>query len=192
MAQHPEPGPGGVRTSGSAPAQEPRPAAPAGPEAAAGATHAELAAQVAELAARVVELEDRWRRALAEADNVRKRCARDMERQRAEEQVRVAAAWLPVLDNLDLALTHADADPGTLVEGIRAVRDQGVDVLARLGFPRREDLGESFDPARHEAVTTVVDENAPPGTVVHVVRPGYGDAERLLRPAGMVVAARAP
>jgi molecular chaperone GrpE len=47
-----------------------------------------------------------------------------------------------------------------------------------------------FDPARHEAVGTVVDDEAPAGTVVHVARPGYGPDERLLRPAGVVVSTR--
>ena len=60
--------------------------------------------------------------------------------------------WLPVLDNLDLALAHAGADPGAIIDGVRAVRDQARAVLQRLGFPRRDDLGAVFDPARHEAV----------------------------------------
>ena len=64
----------------------------------------------------------------------------------------MAAEWLPVLDNLDLALAHAAADPAAIIEGVRAVRDQAVGVLARLGFPRRDDLGANFDPARHEAI----------------------------------------
>ena len=49
----------------------------------------------------------------------------------------------------------------------------------------------AFDPARHEAVATVPDPKAPPGTVVHVVRPGYGEDERQLRLAAVVVATRA-
>ncbi|MGA8519538.1 MAG: nucleotide exchange factor GrpE, partial [Pseudonocardiaceae bacterium] len=65
---------------------------------------------------RVGALEDRLRRALADLANVRKRHARELERQRAAEEQRVAAAWLPVLDNLDLALDHADADPSSIIE----------------------------------------------------------------------------
>jgi molecular chaperone GrpE len=138
--------------------------------------------------ARLADLEHRYRRALADFDNYRKRVARDAERQRAEEQARVAAQWLPVLDNLDRALEHAGSDPGAIVEGVRAVRDEAVALLARLGFPRRSDVGEPFDPARHEAVATVPDAAGRAGTVVQVVRPGYGDAERQLRPAAVVVA----
>src|SRR6266576_1189016 len=102
----------------------------------------------AELQARVAELEDLWRRALADLDNLRKRMARDRDQLRAEERARVAAEWLPIVDNLELALDHAQADPQTIIDGVRFVRDQAIGLLDRLGFPRRDDLGAKFDPAR--------------------------------------------
>jgi molecular chaperone GrpE len=142
---------------------------------------------------RITELEDLWRRAVADLDNYRKRVARDMERQRDEERSRVAVEWLPVLDNLDRALEAIEApnaDPNAVAEGVRAVRDQALSVLARLGYPRRNDIGQQFDPSRHEAVGSVQDDDAPAGTVVRVVRPGYGSDERLLRPASVLVSAR--
>lgn len=143
-----------------------------------------------ELEAQVAELEDRWRRTLADLDNLRKRLGREIERARAEERARVAAEWLPVIDNLELALNHAAADPSAIIEGVQAVRDQAAAILGRLGFPRREKVGEPFDPARHEAVATVTDPDVPPGTVVRVVRPGYGEGEQQLRPEAVVVATR--
>ena len=77
------------------------------------------------------------------------------------------------------------------MRGIEAVREQALAILARLGYPRRTDVGAEFDPARHEAVATLPDAEATPGTVLHVVRPGYGDDEHQLRPASVVVATRA-
>jgi molecular chaperone GrpE len=68
------------------------------------------------------------------------------------------------------------------------VLDQALAVMARLGFPRREDVGEAFDPARHQAVSTLADTEERPGTVVHVVRPRYGQGDQQLRPASVVVA----
>ena len=150
---------------------------------------AELQEQVAGLEGQVAELEDRWRRALAEADNLRKRYERESAQQRARERAQVAAAWLPVLDHLELALAHATADPAAIIEGVRGVRDQALAVLAGLGFPRREDDGTTFDPALHEAVAAVPAAHVPAGTVLDVVRPGYGEGERQLRPAAVVVAA---
>jgi molecular chaperone GrpE len=141
-------------------------------------------------AAAIATLEDRLRRALADLDNLRKRHARELDRERAAAANRVAAAWLPVLDNLDLALGHADADPSTIIEGVRAVRDQALAVLADLGFSRYDEVGVPFDPARHEVVNVVDDSEAEPGTVVRVLRPGYGTAERQLRPGAVTVAGR--
>jgi molecular chaperone GrpE len=137
--------------------------------------------------AKLADLEDRWRRALADLDNLRKRYARELERERATERARVAASWLPVLDNLELALGHAGADASQIVEGVRAIRDQAVEALARLGYPRREEVGVPFDPSRHEVVTVVDESDAPPGTVVQVLRPGYGEDDHQLRPMAVAV-----
>nr|WP_018500915.1 nucleotide exchange factor GrpE [Parafrankia discariae] len=141
----------------------------------------------AALAARIEELTARWRQTLADLDNQRKWCAREVEREREAERERAATAWLPVLDHLELALTHAGADPESILTGVRAVRDQAVDVLARLGYPRHDEVGVPFDPARHDVVSLVDEPGKPPGTVVAVVRPGYGDAGRQLRPVGVAV-----
>jgi molecular chaperone GrpE len=141
-----------------------------------------------ELRAQLAQMEDRWRRALADFDNLRKRAARESAQQRDDERAAVAARWLPVLDNLELALQHAAADPASIVSGVQAVYEQALSVLADLGFPRRSDVNEPFDPSRHEAVATMPDAGAKPGTVLHVVRPGYGSDERPLRPAAVIVA----
>jgi molecular chaperone GrpE len=151
----------------------------------------EAASAVPELRERIAELDDLWLRAVADLDNQRKRFARDLERERERERERVSAEWLAILDNLERALEHANADPPAMLDGIRAIRDQAVDVLTRLGFPRREDVGETFDPVRHSAVATRTDTDAPPGTVVEVLQPGYGDSEHQLRPALVVVAQKA-
>jgi molecular chaperone GrpE len=145
----------------------------------------ETATQVDEAAAAALAgLEDRWRRAVADLDNLRKRYARELERERA----RVAAQFLPVVDNLDRALAHAGGDPGAIVEGVRAVREEALAALTRLGFPRYEEVGVPFDPNRHEAARVVESDEAPAGTVVEVLRPGYGRDDRWLRPAAVAVA----
>jgi len=139
-----------------------------------------------------IDYEDRWRRAVADLDNVRKRQARDLVQERAAERARVAAAFLPVLDTIDMALAHAEADPNTIVAGVRAVLDQALAVLSGLGYPRQDDVGVPFDPLRHEVVAVVSPEEAgqPAGAVAAVLRPGYGEPERQLRPAAVTVADR--
>jgi molecular chaperone GrpE len=142
---------------------------------------------VADQAARIAELEDSRLRALADLDNLRKRCAAQVLRAEEEARATVARQWLPVIDSLDLALAHATSDPATIIDGIEAVREQALGVLARLGFPRRDDRGARFDPARHEAVATRPDPGAEADLVAEVVRPGYGEGDRQLRPAQVVV-----
>src|SRR5689334_13242608 len=90
---------------------------------------------VAQLQLQVADLEDRWRRALAEVDNTRKRYARDLQQRLLDERARLAAAWLPVLDSLEMALAHAEADPSSIISGVQAVRDQALGILERLGYP---------------------------------------------------------
>jgi molecular chaperone GrpE len=139
-----------------------------------------------EVEQRAADLEDHLRRALADLDNLRKRFDREVARERAAERARAAGLWLPVVDDLERALEHAGADAATIVEGVSAVRDQALRVLEQLGYRRFDDLGELFDPLRDEAVSAV-DVDAPPGTVVATVRPGYGTQETILRPAAVVV-----
>jgi molecular chaperone GrpE len=167
---------------------QPRPTVPAeDPNAATHAAGDEAAS--ARVGREVAELEDRWRRALAEADNVRKRLERQIVDQVRAERARTAAAFLPVLDNLELALRHAKADPVSIVVGVEAVREQAVDVLRALGYQRIEPVGERFDPARHEAARVVEADGVEPGTVTDVLRPGYVDAEGTpVRPAVVAVA----
>jgi len=138
------------------------------------------------------ELEDRWRRALADLDNLRKRYARELGRERAAERELVTAAFLPVLDTIDRALEHAGADPHSIIEGVRSLREQALAVVEGLGFRREDDIGVPFDPARHEVVGVVDADGSgtEPGSVAAVLRPGYGAPGHQLRPAAVTVAQR--
>jgi molecular chaperone GrpE len=138
----------------------------------------------------VAELDDRWRRAVAELDNTRKRFEGQLAQTARGERARTAAAFLPVLDNLELALRHADAEPAAIVAGVRAVHTQATEVLAGLGYQRIVPVGERFDPARHDAARTVpAGDGVEAGTVVEVHRAGYLDpAGTLVRPAVVTVA----
>jgi molecular chaperone GrpE len=166
------------------------PVAEAGGEAAppAHAAAADAAAAIADLRQQAAAAEDERLRALADVANVRRRCAEQVGRAQAEATARVAAQWLPVVDNLERALEFSAEDPAAIVEGIQAVRDQALGVLAALDFPRRDDIGAPFDPARHEAVAVRADAGVPAGTVIDTTRPAYGEGDRQLRPAQVVVA----
>ncbi|MCW2573132.1 MAG: grpE 1 [Frankiales bacterium] len=138
----------------------------------------------------VAEYEDRWRRCMADVDNLRKRYTRELAREREQEHARATAAWLPLLDNLERALAHGMAHPNSLLEGVAAVREQALGVLEQLGYPRDDEEGIPFDPARHDVVEVVEAPDVDPDTVVRVLRPGYGRDLRQLRPAAVAVSKR--
>ncbi|MFI8326845.1 nucleotide exchange factor GrpE [Streptomyces sp. NPDC085529] len=138
----------------------------------------------------VEELRDRWQRAVAETENLRKRHERQLEDARGAERDRVTAAWLPVVDHLELALQHSAADPRAIVPGVEAVCQQAFAVLAQLGYRRIAEVGEPFDPRLHEAAQVREDPAAPQGGIVQVLRSGYDSDRGLLRPAVVSVAAR--
>src|SRR5262249_7010515 len=127
----------------------------------------------ADVEARLAEAEAQRLRALAAWDNLRRRCPAQVEGAEVDARPEVAGQGLPVVDNLERALEHAAADPRTIVEGIQAVRQQALGVLASLGFSRRDDTGATFDPARHDAVAAPYHPPPPPPPIPHVPRPPH-------------------
>jgi molecular chaperone GrpE len=140
--------------------------------------------------AELAKVEHRWRRAAADLDNLRKRYARELDRERTTERSRVAGAWLPVVDNLERAIAHTGDQSDAVVEGVRSILGQALQVLEQLGYPRDAQAGVPFDPQRHEVVSVVEHGDSAPGTVVEVLRPGYGQGSSQLRPAAVVVSRR--
>src|SRR5260370_28288950 len=89
----------------------------------------------------LAKLEDRWRRAVADLDNLRKRYARELDRERATERSRVAGAWLPIVDNLERAISHAGDQSDAVLDGLRGILAQAIQVLEQLGYPRDAEAG---------------------------------------------------
>ena len=148
----------------------------------------EAVAAQAEPDPELARLEDRWRRAMADLDNLRKRYARELDRERNNERSRVASAWLPIVDDLERALSYEGSS--AVAEGVRTILQQAVQVLEQLGYPRDAETGMPFDPERHEVVGVVEHPDSEPGTVVDVLRAGYGQGSNQLRPAAVVVSRR--
>ncbi|HEX7300203.1 MAG TPA: nucleotide exchange factor GrpE [Solirubrobacteraceae bacterium] len=140
------------------------------------------------LADEVARLDDRYKRALADLDNYRKRSAREVERRGEELRDRLIGEWLEVVDSVERALRMQP--DGALHEGLRAVLDQIESVLARQGVQRIGAVGERFDPERHEAIEVRPTDEVEDRTVLDVVRSGFAVRGRILRPAQVVVARR--
>ena len=127
-------------------------------------------------------------RTQADFENYRKRVARESASAQARGVASLAKELLPALDNLDRAL-EAAAQDDPLLEGVRLVRSELKDALARVGVECFSPVGEPFDPALHEAMATTgpAADGADSGTVVEVYQPGYRLGASIIRPARVLV-----
>ena len=149
----------------------------------------ELAAKTEEAAGNY----DKYLRERAELENVRKRLQRDKVEALRFANEGLARDLLPVVDNLERAVEHAEAggDGQPLLEGVRLVLRSALDVLERYGVKRIDAVGDVFDPNRHEAIARVPDGDVEPNRVVRQFLPGYFLHDRLLRAAQVGVSTRA-
>jgi len=141
----------------------------------------------------VAELKDRWLRALAEMDNVRRAARIECEQARRYGATPLLQGLLGVLDNLQRALAAPPAgiDPDWLA-GLRLIERQLMDTLAANDvLPVPAEKGQRFDPTVHRAIMEQESDEVDPGTILAVAVPGYRLHDRLLREAQVVVA-RAP
>lgn len=163
---------------------------PPGPEPAADAAAPEegAGARVAAVEAERDEMRDRWMRALAEAENVRKRADRD--RREAEQYggKRIARDLLPVFDNLSRALDAVTeeqrAAAGALIEGVELTQKELMAVFGRHGVTViAPEVGDRFDPELHEAMFEAPVPGTRKGEIIQVSAAGFQLHGRLLRPA---------
>jgi molecular chaperone GrpE len=130
----------------------------------------------------------------ADFDNYRKRMAREQEDAVKRAGQRIITEVLPVLDNLERAVAHAEeaGEPSDLTDGVRMVLQQMLDVFAKEGVERIAPEGEPFDPNEHQAVGQAERDDVPEGTCVDMYQCGYRMHGRVLRPAAVVVSTGGP
>ena len=153
------------------------------------------AEQLAELKERAAKADEHWDRLLrtaADFENFKKRVAREKQEAIKFANEGLLTKLLPVLDNLDLAVTAAQsATPEAnqaLHEGVNMVSRQLKGVLAEAGLEEVDAAGKQFDPHLHEAVSQQETPEVPQEHVVQQLRKGYRLRGRLLRPATVIVA----
>jgi molecular chaperone GrpE len=138
------------------------------------------------------------KRTRADFENYRKRVARETEEALARGKAELAAELVPILDNLEQALTAVGIDPGAALAGEVShdgALEQGVlltyrelhATLTRAGIEAYDPAGERFDPTWHEALQTRAEEGTDPGTVLEVLQKGYRLDGRVIRAARVVV-----
>ena len=136
---------------------------------------------------RLKDTHDRLLRTAAEFDNFKKRAAKEKEDIQRFGIERLLKDFLPVMDNLERALDHAEQhDPKQVIEGVRLVQKLFETTLAKHGVVGFSALGKPFDPSLHEALMQQ-ESDEPAGTVVSEMAKGYKLNDRLVRPAAVVV-----
>lgn len=187
-------------TAGGAPAEMPVDPSDTTPDTrSAPDTVVELQRLVELLQTEKADLQDKQLRALAEAQNVRRRAQQDVERERKFGIERFAKDVLSVADNLGRALSALPADieavdPAlrNVIVGVQATERELLSVLERHGVSRVESLGKPFNAEFHQAMMEVEDSSVPAGTVVQEMIPAYLIAGRLLRAAMVAVSKGGP
>ncbi len=145
--------------------------------------------KIAELEGKNQELEEALLRAKAELDNARKRAAKDVQSAHKFGTEKFVKEILPLKDSLELGVASAEegAEISAVKEGFTLTLKMFSDALGRLEVKELDPIGESFDPEKHQAMTTEYVEGKPSGVVVKVFQKGYLLHERLVRPALVVV-----
>ena len=143
----------------------------------------------ADLETELAEARGRALRAQAELENFRKRIRRDMEEERRYASLPLIRDLLPVIDNLDRALSavEADNDASGLREGVQMVARQLQAVLEQHDCQVIDAIGLSFDPMCHEAIAEQPSDEHPAGTVMEVAQVGYRIHDRVIRPTQVIV-----
>ena len=150
----------------------------------------ELEATIAAKTQEIQQLLTKYRGASEEFEQARARLRKELSKDVERGRRSMLVSFLEILDNLDRALEAAAGRPDDpFVQGVSLVRQQFLSTLEGFGVTRLDPLGQPFNPARHEAVSTVaVTAAAPSGVIYGVVRPGYLIGDEVLRPAQVAVA----
>jgi molecular chaperone GrpE len=153
---------------------------------------------IAALNAENMDLKDRLLRALAEAENVRRRGERERADATQYAVTKFARDMLTIADNFARALSHlpqavrdaADPQVKAVIDGVEATERQLLQNLQTHDIKQIDTSDGKFDPNFHQAVAEVP--GSPPGSIVNVVQTGYTIGDRLLRPAMVTVARKEP
>ncbi|THD74591.1 MAG: nucleotide exchange factor GrpE [Phenylobacterium sp.] len=158
---------------------------------------AEAGGDIEALKAENTALKDQMLRYAAEADNTRRRAEREANDARAYAIQKFARDLLGVADNLSRALAHEPADTGdaavkNFVVGVEMTEKELQAAFERNGLKKIHPAkGDKFDPHQHQAMMELAETEVAPGAVVEVMQSGYELLGRLVRPAMVVVAAKA-
>ncbi|MEW5768102.1 MAG: nucleotide exchange factor GrpE [bacterium] len=130
---------------------------------------------------------DHLKRLKAEFENFKKRMIREKEQFLKLANEGLILELLPVMDNFERAINHGEDNSEGLLEGMKLIKKQWDDVLAKRGLSRMEVVGQKFDPTKHEAMLHMESEEHPEEHITEELISGYQLNDKVLRPAKVVV-----
>ena len=131
---------------------------------------------------------ENYLRLAAEYDNFRKRTQREKEAIADDVKANTVAQLLPVIDNIERALSFDEADDADIRKGIEMVRNQAVTIFDKLGIASFCEVGDVFDPNLHNCIGMAAVDGFESGQITMVIQKGYKLGEKVIRPAMVQVA----
>jgi molecular chaperone GrpE len=152
-------------------------------------TKQELLKKLSETQEQVQNTYDLYVRTYAEMENIKRRGIKEREELAKYANESLIKEILPVIDNLEKAISHAkdDENSSALIEGLELTRDGLMRTLEKAGLEKVEAMGKPFDPNFHEAVSQQRDDTIAPGHVMIELQKGYALNGRLIRPSTVVI-----
>ena len=163
----------------------------------AGETDAEMAAELEQLQAENKKLKEDFLRAFADAENIKKRCAQEIEKNNKYAISSFAKSLLTVADNLHRAIEAVNQNENkenceALLKGVELTENELQKVFGKFGIAKMESLNKIFDPNFHQVIQEVEDPSKPVGTIIAELQTGYMINDRILREAMVVVTKGGP
>ncbi|WP_435236923.1 nucleotide exchange factor GrpE [Psychromonas sp. PT13] len=151
---------------------------------------AELSRKLAIAEQKIKDQQDSVIRAKAEMENVRRRATQDVEKAHKFALDKFAEGLLPVIDSMELAISHADQEDEALkpmIEGVELTLKSMLSTIEKFGLTPIDPVEQAFDPEKHQAMSMQVVEGVPANQVIAVMQKGYELNGRLIRPAMVMV-----
>lgn len=146
------------------------------------------AEQFAALIAERNDLNDKYLRALADAENIRKRAVKERSDLIKYQGEQIIVDLLSVVDDFELALANSGTEIEKFRQGVEMIHKRFLEVLGKWDVRGESAVGRSFDPVKHEAISKVSSPDAEPGSVVNELKKAFFYKDKLIRPGQVIVA----
>lgn len=158
------------------------------PDSAASAENLASSEQVARITAERDDFHDKYLRALADAENIRKRALKERSDLIKYQGEQIVTDLLSVVDDFELALANSGSELEKFRQGVEMIHKRFIEVLGKWDVRGESAIGKAFDPSKHEAISKISSVDAEPGSVVNELKKAFYYKDKLIRPGQVIVA----